>query len=148
MSSITLTACRRQLQRQLSVHGTVCLKRHEDWILRCKFSLQRIPRTVSYHTESEYTTIVRNLMGLWNNMVRLWFEIRILIFSSTMKKHVNLFNLEWRNCREATWWCETLQEWGHRLVWNRHGKYVVTATDSTCCKSCSMSHGVSVLPRA
>ena len=120
------------VQRQLSVHGTVCLKDLTEKIeyYDVIFASSVFHELVSYHTESEYTTIVRNLMDTLKQygkiVIRDW-DFMLQIDNEETRKSVP-FRME--KLVEIRQWCEALLK-NKVIKWfgiDTH-KYVVTATE-------------------
>ena len=120
------------VQRQLSVHGTVCLNDLTEKIeyYDVIFASSVFHEVVSYHTESEYTTIVRNLMDSLKQygkiVIRDW-DFMLQIDNEETRKSVQ-FRLE--KLVEIRQWCDALQK--NRVIdWFEidTSKYVVTATE-------------------
>ena len=120
------------VQRQLSVHGTVCLKDLTEKIeyYDVVFASSVFHELVSYQTESEYTTIVRNLMDTLKQygkiVIRDW-DFMLQIDNEETRKSVQ-FRME--KLVEIRQWCEALLK-NKVITWfgiDTH-KYVVTATE-------------------
>lgn len=120
------------VQRQLSVHGTVCLKDLTEKIeyYDVIFASSVFHELVSYHTESEYTTIVRNLMDTLKKygkiVIRDW-DFPIQIDNEETRKSVQ-FRME--KLVELREWCDALLQ-NKVIEWFEidTSKYVVTATE-------------------
>ena len=120
------------VQRQLSVHGTVCLKDLTEKVeyYDVIFASSVFHELVSYHTESEYTTIVRNLMDVLKQygkiVIRDW-DFMLQIDNEETRKSVQ-FRME--KLVELREWCEALQK-NKVIEWFEidTSKYVVTATE-------------------
>jgi hypothetical protein len=120
------------VQRQLSVHGTVCLKDLTEKIeyYDVIFASSVFHELVSYHTESEYTTIVRNLMDTLKQygkiIIRDW-DFPIQIDNEETRKSVQ-FRME--KLVELREWCDALLQ-NKVIEWFEidTSKYVVTATE-------------------
>ena len=118
------------VQRQLSVHGTVCLKdltekiKYYDVI----FASSVFHELVSYQTELEYTTVVRNLMDTLKQygkiVIRDW-DFPIQIDNEETRKSVQ-FRME--KLVEIRQWCDALLQVIDWLEIDT-SKYVVTATE-------------------
>ena len=120
------------VQRQLSVHGTVCLKDLTEKIeyYDIIFASSVFHELVSYQTESEYTTIVRNLMDTLKQygkiIIRDW-DFMLQINNEETHKSVP-FRME--KLVEIRQWCEALLK-NKVIDWFEidTSKYVVTATE-------------------
>lgn len=120
------------VQRQLSVHGTVCLKDLTEKIeyYDVVFASSVFHELVSYQTESEYTTIVRNLMDTLKQygkiVIRDW-DFPIQIDNEETRKSVQ-FRME--KLVEIRQWCDALLQ-NEVIDWFEidTSKYVVTATE-------------------
>ena len=120
------------VQRQLSVHGTVCLKDLTEKVeyYDVIFASSVFHELVSYHTESEYTTIVRNLMDTLKQygkiIIRDW-DFPIQIDDEETRKSVQ-FRME--KLVELREWCDALLQ-NEVIDWFEidTSKYVVTATE-------------------
>ena len=120
------------VQRQLSVHGTVCLKDLTEKVeyYDVIFASSVFHELVSYHTESEYTTIVRNLMDTLKQygkiIIRDW-DFPIQIDDEETRKSVQ-FRME--KLVELREWCDALLQ-NKVIEWFEIdlSKYVVTATE-------------------
>ena len=120
------------VQQQLSVHGTVCLKDLTEKIeyYDVIFASSVFHELVSYHTESEYTTIVRNLMDTLKQygkiVIRDW-DFMLQIDNEETRQSVQ-FRME--KLVEIREWCEALQK-NKVIDWFEidTSKYVVTATE-------------------
>jgi len=120
------------VQRQLSVHGTVCLKDLTEKIeyYDVIFASSVFHELVSYHTESEYTTIVRNLMDTLKQygkiVIRDW-DFMLQIDNEETRKSVQ-FRME--KLVEIRQWCDALLQ-NEVIDWFEidTSKYVVTATE-------------------
>lgn len=120
------------VQRQLSVHGTVCLKDLTEKIeyYDVIFASSVFHELVSYHTESEYTTIVRNLMDTLKQygkiVIRDW-DFMLQIDNEETRKSVQ-FRME--KLVEIRQWCDALLQ-NKVIDWFEidTSKYVVTATE-------------------
>lgn len=120
------------VQRQLSVHGTVCLKDLTEKVeyYDVIFASSVFHELVSYHTESEYTTIVRNLMDTLKQygkiVIRDW-DFPIQIDNEETRKSVQ-FRME--KIVEIRQWCDALLQ-NEVIDWFEidTSKYVVTATE-------------------
>ena len=120
------------VQRQLSVHGTICLKDLTEKIeyYDVIFASSVFHELVSYHTESEYTTIVRNLMDTLKQygkiVIRDW-DFMLQIDNEEKRKSVQ-FRME--KLVELRQWCDALLQ-NEVIDWFEidTSKYVVTATE-------------------
>lgn len=120
------------VQRQLSVHGTVCLNDLTEKIeyYDVIFASSVFHELVSYHTESEYTTIVRNLMDTLKQygkiVIRDW-DFMLQIDNEETRKSVQ-FRME--KLVEIRQWCDALLQ-NEVIDWFEidTSKYVVTATE-------------------
>ena len=120
------------VQRQLSVHGTVCLKDLTEKIeyYDVIFASSVFHELVSYQTESEYTTIVRNLMDTLKQygkiVIRDW-DFMLQIDNEETRQSVQ-FRME--KLVELRQWCEALLQ-NEVIDWFEidTSKYVVTATE-------------------
>lgn len=120
------------VQRQLSVHGTVCLKDLTEKIeyYDVIFASSVFHELVSYKTESECTTIVRNLMNTLRQygkiIIRDW-DFPIQIDNEETRQSVQ-FRME--KLVELRQWCDTLLK-NEIIDWFEidTSKYVVTATE-------------------
>ena len=120
------------VQRQLSVHGTVCLKDLTEKIeyYDVVFASSVFHELVSYQTESEYTTIVRNLMDTLKQygkiVIRDW-DFMLQIDNEEIRKSVQ-FRME--KLVEIRQWCDALLQ-NEVIDWFEidTSKYVVTATE-------------------
>ena len=120
------------VQRQLSVHGTVCLKNLTEKVeyYDVIFASSVFHELVSYRTESEYTTIVRNLMDALKQygkiIIRDW-DFPIQIDNEETRKSVQ-FRME--KLVEIRQWCDALLQ-NEVIDWFEidTSKYVVTATE-------------------
>ena len=120
------------VQRQLSMLGTVCLKDLTEKIeyYDVIFASSVFHELVSYQTESEYTTIVRNLMDTLKQygkiVIRDW-DFMLQIDNEETRKSVQ-FRME--KLVELREWCEALQK-NKVIAWFEidTSKYVVTATE-------------------
>lgn len=120
------------VQRQLSVHGTVCLKDLTEKIeyYDVVFASSVFHELVSYQTESEYTTIVRNLMDTLKQygkiVIRDW-DFMLQIDNEETRKSVQ-FRME--KLVEIRQWCDALLQ-NEVIDWFEidTSKYVVTATE-------------------
>lgn len=120
------------VQRQLSVHGTVCLKDLTEKVeyYDVIFASSVFHELVSYHTESEYTIIVRNLMDTLKQygkiVIRDW-DFPIQIDNEETRKSVQ-FRME--KLVEIRQWCDALLQ-NEVIDWFEidTSKYVVTATE-------------------
>lgn len=120
------------VQRQLSVHGTVCLKDLTEKIeyYDVIFASSVFHELVSYQTESEYTTIVRNLMDTLKQygkiVIRDW-DFMLQIDNEETRKSVQ-FRME--KLVEIRQWCDALLQ-NEVIDWFEidTSKYVVTATE-------------------
>lgn len=120
------------VQRQLSVHGTVCLKDLTEKIeyYDVIFASSVFHELVSYHTESEYTTIVRNLMDTLKQygkiVIRDW-DFMLQIDNEETRKSVQ-FRME--KLVEIRQWCDALLQ-NEVIDWFEidTSKYVVIATE-------------------
>lgn len=120
------------VRRQLSVHGTVCLKDLTEKIeyYDVIFASSVFHELVSYPTESEYTTIVRNLMDTLKQygkiVIRDW-DFMLQIDNEETRKSVQ-FRME--KLVEIRQWCDALLQ-NKVIDWFEidTSKYVVTATE-------------------
>ena len=120
------------VQRQLSVHGTVCLKDLTEKIeyYDVIFASSVFHELVSYKSESECTTIVRNLMHTLKQygkiIIRDW-DFPIQIDNEETRKVVP-FRME--KLVEIRQWCDALLE-NKIIEWFEIDtkKYTVTATE-------------------
>ena len=120
------------VQRRLSVHGTVCLKDLTEKIeyYDVVFASSVFHELVSYQTESEYTTIVRNLMDTLKQygkiVIRDW-DFMLQIDNEETRKSVQ-FRME--KLVEIRQWCDALLQ-NEVIDWFEidTSKYVVTATE-------------------
>ena len=120
------------VQRQLSVHGTVCLNDLTEKIeyYDVIFASSVFHELVSYQTESEYTTIVRNLMDTLKQygkiVIRDW-DFMLQIDNEETRKSVQ-FRME--KLVELREWCDALLQ-NEVIDWFEidTSKYVVTATE-------------------
>ena len=120
------------VQRQLSVHGTVCLNDLTEKIeyYDVIFASSVFHELVSYHTESEYTTTVRNLMDTLKQygkiVIRDW-DFMLQIDNEETRKSVQ-FRME--KLVEIRQWCDALLQ-NEVIDWFEidTSKYVVTATE-------------------
>ena len=120
------------VQRQLSVHGTVCLKDLTEKVeyYDVIFASSVFHELVSYHTESEYTTIVRNLMDTLKQygkiVIRDW-DFMLQIDNEETRQSVQ-FRME--KLVEIRQWCDALLQ-NKVIEWFEidTSKYVVTATE-------------------
>lgn len=120
------------VQRQLSVHCTVCLNDLTEKIeyYDVIFASSVFHELVSYHIESEYTTIVRNLMDTLKQygkiVIRDW-DFMLQIDNEETRKSVQ-FRME--KLVEIRQWCDALLQ-NEVIDWFEidTSKYVVTATE-------------------
>lgn len=120
------------VQRQLSIHGTVCLRDLAEKIeyYDVIFASSVFHELVSYQTESEYTTIVRNLMNTLKQygkiIIRDW-DFAMQIDNEETRQSVP-FRME--KLVEIRQWCDALLE-NKIIEWFEIDtkKYTVTATE-------------------
>ena len=120
------------VQRQLSVHGTVCLRdlteklEYYDVI----FASSVFHELVSYQTESEYTTMVRNLMSTLKQYGKI--VIRDWDFPMQIDNEETRVSVPFRMEKlvEIREWCDALLK-NNVIDWFEidTSKYVVTATE-------------------
>lgn len=120
------------VQRQLTVNGTTCVTDLSDKVeyYDVIFASSVFHELVSYKTESECTTIVRNLMNTLKQygkiIIRDW-DFMLQIDNEETRKSVQ-FRME--KLVEIRQWCEALLE--NKIIdWFEidTSKYVVTATE-------------------
>lgn len=120
------------VQRQLTVNGTTCVTDLSDKVeyYDVIFASSVFHELVSYHTESEYTTIVRNLMDTLKQygkiVIRDW-DFMLQIDNEETRKSVQ-FRME--KLVELREWCDALLQ-NKVIEWFEidTSKYVVTATE-------------------
>lgn len=120
------------VQRQLTVNGTTCVTDLSDKVeyYDVIFASSVFHELVSYHTESEYTTIVKNLMDTLKQygkiVIRDW-DFPIQIDNEETRKSVQ-FRME--KLVELRQWCDALLK-NEVIEWFEidTSKYVVTATE-------------------
>lgn len=120
------------VQRQLTINGTTCVTDLSDKVeyYDVIFASSVFHELVSYHTESEYTTIVRNLMDTLKQygkiVIRDW-DFMLQIDNEETRKSVP-FRME--KLVELREWCDALLQ-NKVIEWFEidTNKYVVTATE-------------------
>lgn len=120
------------VQRQLIANGTTCVTDLSDKVeyYDVIFASSVFHELVSYYTESEYTTIVRNLMDTLKQygkiVIRDW-DFMLQIDNEETRKSVQ-FRME--KLVEIRQWCDTLIQ-NEVIDWFEidTSKYVVTATE-------------------
>ena len=120
------------VQRQLTVNGTTCVTDllHKVEYYDVIFASSVFHELVSYHTESEYTTIIRNLMDTLKQygkiVIRDW-DFMLQINNEETRKSVQ-FRME--KLVELRQWCDALLK-NKVIKWFEidTSKYVVTATE-------------------
>lgn len=120
------------VQRQLIANGTTCVTDLSDKVeyYDVIFASSVFHEIVSYHTESEYTTIVRNLMDTLKQygkiVIRDW-DFMLQIDNEETRKSVP-FRME--KLVELREWCDALLQ-NKVIEWFEidTSKYVVTATE-------------------
>lgn len=120
------------VQRQLIANGTTCVMDLSDKVeyYDVIFASSVFHELVSYHTESEYTTIVRNLMDTLKQygkiVIRDW-DFMLQIDNEETRKSVQ-FRME--KLVEIRQWCDALLQ-NEVIDWFEidTSKYVVTATE-------------------